>query len=175
MKCSFDASTGERRCIALADATQSSWSACATDAECPLDTLCDPHNGVCKPICNGSCSPCVPMHDTQGAPIAGASVCVASCEPELSLQCGQGATCAWDPTLGGGSGAFDCFQSGTKSYGDTCSAGLPPTCVSGYVCALGQCRDWCVTSPDDCVTGYCAQFDSFAPKANGTTYGFCFQ
>jgi hypothetical protein len=172
-KCTANVNTGARECIALDATTASAWSACTLDRECPVGHFCDPHNNVCKPICNGSCAPCVPVRDRNGNTIDGLSVCVAACEPELSLQCGMGATCAWDPTLGGGNGAFDCFQDGTKNYGDTCSAGLPPSCVSGYVCALGQCRDWCVTSPDDCVTGYCADFDSFTPKQGGDTYGFC--
>lgn len=172
-KCTANMVTGARECITLDAGTASPWSACTLDRECPLGHFCDPHNNVCKPICNSSCAHCAPVRDRNGNTIEGLSVCVASCEPELSLKCGTGATCAWDPLLGGGNGAFDCFQDGSKNYGESCSPGVPPQCVSGYVCALGKCRDWCVTIPDDCVVGYCADFDSFTPEQDGLTYGFC--
>jgi len=175
-KCSVNLATGAPTCITLDASTASPWSACTLDRECPLEHFCDPHNKICKPVCSGSCSPCVSVHDQHGDKISGLTVCVAACEPELSLQCGSGATCAWDPNIPNGTatpGAFDCFQDGTKNFGESCSPGVPPQCVSGYVCALGQCRDWCVTSPDDCLTGYCADFDSFTPAQDGKTYGFC--
>lgn len=173
----LDTGKGTTGCVPLSKTPVAAYALCKDDMDCPAGTWCDYRTDVCMTFCETSsdCGEgnCVSARNEMQKTIPGASVCTAHCDPLTAAQCGGATTCSYDGQIGD----FDCYSSGSKSLGESCTGFNG--CKPGLVCSSTDgCLEWCHPAPSsssaDCpASGPCANFGNLSPMYGGEVYGYC--